>query len=283
MVRTVGIEPTWEAHTPLKRTRLPISPRPQLFLAYKLYQRFDLISRFFIINCMDKRQYLGKRRYTMSNGKTFDVLLYKKTNARRSGVSIRACYGVMEAYLSDNISFSFLDKMVSTSYNHYKDYIFDRPFMKEGVYIYMLGKKRYFTTDSTKKDNDLYFYIPPTCKDPIVKYKKMFLEYLHKRIIELGDIMSRDLRSYIIRTGLFISYYGVCFPTKKQFKFDYRLFAYKKELIDTILIHEIAHTYEIHHNERFYSIVKMYCKDYDYLVHELERGKFDGELDNYVF
>lgn len=29
MVRTEGIEPSWEAHTPLKRARLPIPPRPQ--------------------------------------------------------------------------------------------------------------------------------------------------------------------------------------------------------------------------------------------------------------
>ena len=70
---------------------------------------------------------------------------------------------------------------------------------------------------------------------------------------------------------------------KKWVKFDYRLFAYKPEISDSVIIHEIAHTYEIHHNDHFYKIVHRFCPDYDYLQDELEKGHFEGELDNYVY
>ncbi len=230
---------------------------------------------------MDKRKFLGKRTYTMKDGVTFDANIYRKSTNR--GMTIRVVYGEMEVYISTSTTFSSMDKFVASAYNKFKGRIVNRPFMKENIYVYVLGKKKYFTYDSKYKDHPDYFYLPANTKDPITRYKKLFLEYLKPRVIEIGKRMGRDLSDYIIRTGLFLSYYGVCFPTKKQFKFDYRLFAYKPEIMDSVIIHEIAHTYEIHHNERFYTIVKMYCPDYDKLNSEIDAGRFEGELDNYVF
>lgn len=217
----------------------------------------------------------------MTDGVTFDVNIYQKSNNR--GMTIRIVYGEMEAYVSSRISFSELDKFVQAAYRRSPGKIVNRPFMKDNVYIYMLGKKKYFTSDVSLKDNPLYYYIPMNTKDPLTRYKKLFLDYLKVRVVEIGKIMGRDLSDYAIRTGLFLSYYAVCFPTKRQFKFDYRLFAYKREVMDCILIHEIAHTYEIHHNERFYRIVKLYCPNYDALEAQIEAGRFEGELDRYVF
>lgn len=230
---------------------------------------------------MDKRQYLGTRTYDMSDGNHFEAKLYRKSNNR--GITLRAVYGEMEAYVSTYTSLATLDRFIQTSYPKYANRILNRPFMKEGVYVYILGKKRYFSYDIKDKNDPHYFYLPSNTKDPLTRYKKMFLEYLQPRVVEIGRRMGKDLTSYRIRTGLFLSYYAVCFPTKKQFKFDYRLFAYKPEIMDSVIIHEIAHTYEIHHNNRFYTIVKMYCPNYDKLNREIENGRFEGEIDNYVF
>ncbi len=230
---------------------------------------------------MDKRKYIGSREYHMSDGNSFVAKIYQKSSGR--GVTIRVVYGEMEIYISRNVTFAELDKTVNIAYGKCSDRIMNRPFMKDDVYIYMLGKKRYFTGNPMLKNNPDYFYLPSNCRDPLVRYKKVFLEYLSKRVVEVGKRMGKDLSSYVIRTGLFVSYYGACFPIKKQFKFDYRLFAYKPEVMDSIIVHEIAHTYEIHHNDRFYTIVKMYCPLYDRLEHQIECGKFEGELDNYVF
>lgn len=230
---------------------------------------------------MDKRKYLGERTYKDSLGETFTVKIYHKSN--NNGLSLRIVYGEMEVYCSTYSSLASIDKIVYDARKKYPDRIINRPYIKPNVYAYILGKKRYFTSDPKNQKNDTFFYVPSNVKDPVTRYKKLYLDYLKPRVIEIGKKMDRNLSNYKIRTGLFLSYYAVCFPTKMQFKFDYRLFAYKPEISDAIIIHEIAHTYEIHHNDRFYTIVKLYCPNYDELEKEINQGRFEGRIDNYVF
>ncbi|MFA6861476.1 MAG: YgjP-like metallopeptidase domain-containing protein [Bacilli bacterium] len=230
---------------------------------------------------MDKRKYLGYKTYSEPDGSQFTVNIYRKSN--NNGVSLRIVYGQMEVYCSTYTNDYQIDHIVSVARKKYPDRIITRPYMKEGVYAYILGKKKYFTSDPKNMHNDTFFYVPSNVKDPVTRYKKLFLEYLKPHLVEVGKRMNQDLSDYKIRTGLFLSYYAVCFPTKRQFKFDYRLFAYKPEISDAIVIHEIAHTYEIHHNDRFYTIVKMYCPNYDELEKEINQGRFEGRIDNYVF
>jgi len=215
----------------------------------------------------------------MSDGASFDVNIYRKNN--NNGITIRSSYGEMEAYISTYTTFAQLDKFVTGAYSKYRGVkILNRPFYKENVYIYLLGKKRYFTDDISLKDSSLYFYVPKGTKDPLTRYKKMFLSYLNAHLPLLAGRMAIDLKGWKIRTGLFLSYYAICFPVQHQLKFDYRLFAYQPEVMDSVLIHELAHTYEIHHNDRFYTIVKMYCPQYDKLNAMIEEGRFEGELDD---
>ncbi len=230
---------------------------------------------------MDKRQFLGQRTYHLSDGSSFSADLYRRSNNR--GMSIRAVYGSMELYISSATRADDLDAFVYRTLPKLKDRIIDRPYLKDGVYAYILGKKRYFTSDPMKKGDPNYFYVPSRMKDPLTQYKSLFLKYLTPRVIEIGKRMGEDVSDWKIRTGLFLSYYAVCFPTKHQFKFDYRLFAYRPEISDSVIIHEMAHTYEVHHNDRFYKIVKLYCPDYDELNHMIESGRFEGRMDDYVF
>ena len=230
---------------------------------------------------MDKRTLLGKREYVMKDGNSFQVKIYQKSNNR--GLSIRVVYGEMEAYVSSRTTFTDLDKFVTKVYNTKRNCIVNRPFMKEDVYIYLLGDKKYFTNDPSKKNDSNFFYIPKNCKDPLTRYKKLFLEWITPRVKQIGQRMGKDLTDWKIRTGLFLSFYGVCFPVKHQMKFDYRLFAYKEEIIDSVIYHEISHIYEIHHNDRFYKIVKLYCPEYDRLNSYIDQGRFEGEVDHYVF
>ena len=59
MVRSAGLEPAWHGHTPLKRTRLPVSPRPQRLCNYiitiiifqvLIYKTIIKISNWAILN-----------------------------------------------------------------------------------------------------------------------------------------------------------------------------------------------------------------------------------------
>lgn len=230
---------------------------------------------------MDKRTLLFEKNYFLSDGTSLPVKVYEKKSGKM--ITARAVYGELEIYAHKYSFRKDIDKLVAKAINLYSDRILNRPFYKENVYIYQLGEKKYFTNDLALKNDSRYFYISKNTKDPLTKYKKEFLSNITPRLIELGRRMGVDLTGWKVRTGLFLSYYGVCFPKQHQMKFDYRLFAYPSYISDAILIHEIAHIFEIKHNERFYTIVKCYCPDYDHLIDEIEKGHFEGGLDNYGF
>ena len=230
---------------------------------------------------MDKRTLLARKIFTMDDGYPLKVNVFLKKGRR--GRLARIEYGELCIYRTEDRSEKTLLRFVKKVYKLRKKQITQRPFRKENIYIYHLGKKCYFTDDVMKKGSEGFYYLPKNTKDPLTRYKKDFLLYLDKRVREIGRRMGADLSSWTIRTGLFQTYYGCCRPKKKVRKFDYRLFAYKQEISDSVIVHEIAHVYEIHHNDRFYRIVRLYCPDYDHLQDELEEGHFEGELDNYVY
>lgn len=229
---------------------------------------------------MDKRHYLGSRKYYRKGGTSFDAKIYQKSNNR--GMTCRMVYGQMELYVSSYTRMDDLDKFVAKCVNKHPERILNRPFLQEGVYCYVLGKKRYFVIENKVRYDDTFFYLTKAVKDPVHTYKKLFLEYLNERVPLLAKRMGLDVSGWKIQTGLFLSYYGVCFPTKHVLKFDYRLFAYKSEISDAVIYHELTHILDIHHDERFYRIVKMYCPNYDFLEKEIDCGYFEGGLDRYV-
>lgn len=56
------------------------------------------------------------------------------------------------------------------------------------------------------------------------------------------------------RLGSCSSENGICF--------SYRLMQYDNDVIDYVVIHELAHIKEHNHSDRFYDIVRKYCPDY---------------------
>lgn len=227
---------------------------------------------------MDKRTLLGKRKYTLSNGGTLTVPIYLKKTRRYGSMTARPVYGQLELYISPGVSDLAIDRFVKKTVSKYSDHLFSRPFLdEEKGFCYILGERKFITRDSKNKDNALFFYVSSQSKSIENSYKKAFLAYLIPRVIKVGDAMGQDLRGWKIYSGLYVSYYGVCFPTKQQMKFDYRLFAYTPYLSDAILYHEISHLHSIHHDEKFYTYLYHYCPDYDKREKEIERGNFGGE------
>lgn len=229
---------------------------------------------------MDKRNFLFLRQYKRIDGSVIEAKIYQKQNNR--GMNCRIVYGCVEVYVSSFITYERLDSFVKKCLEKNKEANVTIPYMREDKYFYVFGKKKYLTRDKNVGKLDMYFYVSKQVKDPLTTYKKKFLEYLEGRVLTLAKRMGLDISSWKIQTGLYLSYYGVCFPTKHILKFDYRLFAFKEEIIDSIIYHELAHILDIYHDERFYKIVNMYCPDYDELQDKLKNSYFDGRKENYV-
>ena len=188
---------------------------------------------------------------------------------------MRMCYGEIDCYMRPYHTRKQIADLVRRALRSRKGFFLDRPFYREGDYIFVLGRKKKIVHGGGNLEGT--FAVHANCKDPLTPYKARFLKYLSLRVPELAKRMSLDVDGFRIRDGLFLSYYGCCFPTKRQIKFDYRLYAYAPEIIDSVIYHELTHLYVKGHDDRFYKILYLYCPDYDRLQDMLAKGVFEGE------
>ena len=71
-------------------------------------------------------------------------------------------------------------------------------------------------------------------------------------------------------------------PTERQFgsnskrthtlSFQIDLVHYSKEIIESVVVHELAHDFERNHSKNFYNIVYKYCPNYKELQRKLKKG-----------
>ena len=71
-------------------------------------------------------------------------------------------------------------------------------------------------------------------------------------------------------------------PTERQFgsnskrthtlSFQIDLIHYSKEIIESVVVHELAHDFERNHGKNFYNIIYSYCPNYKELQKKLKKG-----------
>ena len=103
----------------------------------------------------------------------------------------------------------------------------------------------------------------PTLQE-IADLKRRANEVLPCKVAYFSKIMGVDVKSVKItsakkRLGSCSSDNGICF--------SYRVMMYEDDVIDYVVIHELAHIKEHNHSKYFYDIVMKYCPDYK----EIER------------
>lgn len=98
--------------------------------------------------------------------------------------------------------------------------------------------------------------------------KKTAHKYLATRTALLAKKMGVTYKNLSLRQQA--SRWGSC-SSKGNLNFNWRLVHYKPEIIDYVIIHELAHLIELNHSKRFWEIVKKY--DSQYLLHKGELRK----------
>ena len=98
----------------------------------------------------------------------------------------------------------------------------------------------------------------PTLQE-IAALKAKAKELLPKKVVYFSSVMGVEPKSVKItsakkRLGSCSGDNGICF--------SYRVMLYTEDMIDYVVIHELAHIKEHNHSKRFYDIVRRYCPDY---------------------
>ena len=91
------------------------------------------------------------------------------------------------------------------------------------------------------------------------RYKKQAKEYLRMKCLYFSQIMGFHPSEVKINSAK--TRWGSC-NRKGGVNFTYRLLFVPEELIDYVVVHELAHLKEMNHSDRFWSVVEQTMPDY---------------------
>lgn len=106
-------------------------------------------------------------------------------------------------------------------------------------------------------------------------YKKVGLPFVKDRVAHYSALMGIDF-PYRVRMREMKRTFGSNSRKTKTLTFQTRLMAFAPAIIDSVVVHELAHHFHFDHSPAFYSAVYAYCPDYDKLRKSLIHDRFEG-------
>lgn len=134
---------------------------------------------------------------------------------------------------------------------------------KDQEHIFLLGEKYTICLSDTKKIKiiDKSIIIPKDdSKTKLIRYmSRIAKKYITKRADYIANIFKFQFLSISITSAH--TRWGSC-NYKNKLNFTYKLIMCPKEIIDYIIIHELCHTIEKNHSQRFWSKVRSILPNY---------------------
>lgn len=101
--------------------------------------------------------------------------------------------------------------------------------------------------------------------------KKYAKSYFEERVAYYSKLMGVKTK-YKVSLKKVVSRYGSNSSRTNTLSFNLILVHYSKEIIDSVIVHELAHDFYRDHSDNFYNVVYRYCPNYDLLDKKLRKG-----------
>ena len=141
------------------------------------------------------------------------------------------------------------------------------PIKDNGIYLFgqfhelkYPGKISINSRELSFKDND----------ELMKKLKPVFLEFITKRVRYYESLMK--VEPYKVRVQKMKTRYGSNSRKTKSLNFNLNLIHYEIGVIDSVVVHELAHIKVFNHSKQFYDVVYQYCPDYNKYRKMLNKG-----------
>jgi predicted metal-dependent hydrolase len=95
-------------------------------------------------------------------------------------------------------------------------------------------------------------------------------EIFNERYNLIYNNLNENIPHYRLRKRMMKSKWGVCNRLSKTITLNTHLIEYRIEVIDYVIIHELAHLVHFNHSKSFWNLVAKYCPDYKLLRKELK-------------
>ena len=110
---------------------------------------------------------------------------------------------------------------------------------------------------SVLSKEDKKYYLDKGLKELFKRKTKYILD---QKLKIWSNKMNLEYKSFKVRDA--ISKYGSCKPKTKELYFTLRLIMLPENVIDAIIVHELAHIVYANHSKDFYSLIEKYIPDY---------------------
>lgn len=138
-------------------------------------------------------------------------------------------------------------------------------------------------SEKEKAITDRYFYLFGfrlsreyfTISDEELKMilKSILHEYIDKRMQYYESLMGIN-NPYHLSIRNMKTRYGTNSKKTHSISFALLLVHYSFAVIDSVIVHELAHHFVFNHQNDFYKIVYKYCRDYKQLHNKLRKGEY---------
>ena len=168
----------------------------------------------------------------------------------------------IKVFVHDNIEkfIKFINKRINNQTINYKS-----------NFLYIFGIKKMFFVEQNKNpsyyetDDMLYIKTLTGAKSEVTKEIKKYLKeklnnYIKVKLPELEKTMNLDKHNYSIVYKE--SNWGTNMVNKNKISFSSKLAHFSHEVIECVIVHELAHSIEPNHSKAFWAIVKKYVPDY---------------------
>ena len=172
---------------------------------------------------------------------------------KEDGFHVSAPYRTSNKFIASGID-KFFDKLVNRPQNKIEH------FSLENNYVFLLGSRIPINHLNLKDNEELPKYL-----------KNKALEVITFEVRNYEQIMGIK-NPYKIKVKNTLRQYGSNSKRTHTLSFQISLIHYSLDIIDSVVVHELAHEFERNHQKGFYEIVYRYCPNYKALHKKLRKG-----------
>jgi len=203
---------------------------------------------------------------------------YKLTRSNRKTIALYVRKGIVEVCAPLKLAKSAIDKFVASKedwivkqLNKYEELTKKRESfsLNYGDKVLYRGKEYPIVARPGNcvgfDDDELCFYIPPNLSPEVVKaaviqiYKMLAKRHLTERVLHYQSMMGVSVTNVKINSAK--THWG-SMSGKKSVNFSWRLILADDNIIDVVVVHELAHIKQMNHSDKFWAEVEKILPDW---------------------
>ena len=141
------------------------------------------------------------------------------------------------------------------------------------AFIYLLGNKIFISEQGEINYSDGSVLKYKNREELEKKLKKWFLDYITNINMYYENLMGIK-KPYKVKVRKMTTRYGSNASGTHSITYSLILMHYSREIIESVVVHELAHHFVRDHSQNFYNVVYKYCPNYKALHTKLRKGEF---------